>query len=64
MISKNGMDKTWLLPLMKGEIKEGVGVASNLSNHPLHPLLHKEGEHAFHVIPVYSEVLKVWPRQL
>jgi hypothetical protein len=33
-----------VLPLMKGEIKEGVGTFSNVSNHPLNPLLHKEGE--------------------
>jgi hypothetical protein len=38
------------LPLMKGEMKEGVGVFLNLSNHPLNPLLHKEGEHAKHKV--------------
>jgi hypothetical protein len=37
-------NKRQFLPLMKGEIKEGVGVPSYLSNHPLNPLLHKEGE--------------------
>jgi hypothetical protein len=35
--------RTEFLPLMKAEIKEGVGALSNLSNHPLSPSFIRRG---------------------
>jgi hypothetical protein len=45
ILRSNRNNEKWqsILPLMKGEIKEGVVEFHNVSNLPLDPLLHKEG---------------------